>query len=495
MPAAGPCGGPRSGARPRCGRDVGRPTAGGIVRSTSRRTRGALPFHREARVAHRRRQPLPDAARSPRARPRRSVTGWRAAHGTSIGVPSGASRRSRRRDVVRDADAAVRHRLPEQPRQVGAVDADDVVVGQSVSLSRRSSRARTTREGIGRARTRTGRRSRGRAGSSVPRGDHGHGRSRGAALPSRTRLTSSVRARGRTTILFATGWTSAASAGTQPRRAVRSAGKAQAVPEAPSTRPRRDASARTIGNWRVGPEAGHPRARSAHQEGAGAERTATACVSSPAAGNAGPGRGRAAGCRAQQTRTPSRARSLRRMRRGRRPPPHDKGATGLARTPSRGPARLRGEGAGGAAPSPPRTGGRPLFRSTRVDPRSASNLRARARIPRSRHRSSLDDRPASWPLPRRILPRRVLGRRRSGGLAESDPRRGARVSARVRLVRRGGAISRPRQRRGRSRSPRTLSQCASGRPPWPGNGASRRPGSRSRARERLAASWCPSRRH
>ena len=44
----------------------------------------------------------------------------------AIGVPSGASRRSRRRDAVGDANAAVRNRLPEQLGLVRAVDPDDV---------------------------------------------------------------------------------------------------------------------------------------------------------------------------------------------------------------------------------------------------------------------------------------------------------------------------------------------------------------------------------
>ena len=59
----------------------------------------------------------------------------------------------------------------------------------------------------------------------------------------------------------------------------------------------------------------------------------------------------------QQTRTPSRARPLRRMRGADRPPRHDSFGRAAAL-----PGGRWGEGAGGAAPSPPRTGGRPLFR-------------------------------------------------------------------------------------------------------------------------------------
>ena len=109
----------------------------------------------------------------------------------------------------------------------------------------------------------------------------------------------------------------------------------------------------------------------------------------------------------QQTRTPSRARPLRRMRGADRPPPHD----------SFGRAAALRRLAWGKEPA-----GRRRRRhvpaaahcsvSTRVDARSARNLRARARIPRSRHRSSLDDRAVSRRPTRRILPRRVLGRRR-----------------------------------------------------------------------------------
>ena len=118
----------------------------------------------------------------------------------------------------------------------------------------------------------------------------------------------------------------------------------------------------------------------------------------------------------QRTRTPSRARPLRRMRGADRPPPHD--SFGRA-------AALRG-----------RWGKEPVGRrrrrhvpaaahysvSTRVDPRSARNLRARARIPRSRHRSSLDYRAASRRPTRRILDRRVFGETSlSGGTCRDRP--------------------------------------------------------------------------
>ena len=87
---------------------------------------GSIALHR--RTGRRARRPgrceCQTLARRPAAR---ATRGHGLSRGTmSIGVPSGASRRSRCRHVVRHADAAVRHRLSEQPGQVRAVDPDDV---------------------------------------------------------------------------------------------------------------------------------------------------------------------------------------------------------------------------------------------------------------------------------------------------------------------------------------------------------------------------------
>ena len=197
---------------------------------------------------------------------------------------------------------------------------------------------------------RTGRRSRDRAGSR-PAAPIATARER-SSFPSRIRRTSRRREPSRTTILFTTGRTSTASARTQPRRRSVCPADSAGTSRSPS-RPRRDARARTIWNWWSGRNRCIRRTMGA--EGAGAEWTATACVSSPAAGNAV---GARLGRRPprQQTRTPSRARPLRRMRGADRPPPHDSFGRAAALRSS------LGEGAGGAAPSPPRTGGRPLFR-------------------------------------------------------------------------------------------------------------------------------------
>ena len=109
----------------------------------------------------------------------------------------------------------------------------------------------------------------------------------------------------------------------------------------------------------------------------------------------------------QQTRTPSRARPLRRMRGADRPPRHDSFGRAAALPGGRWGKEPVGRRRRRHVPAAAH-----YSVSTRVDPRSARNLRARARIPRSRHRSSLDDRAASRRPTRRILGRRVLGRRR-----------------------------------------------------------------------------------
>ena len=129
----------------------------------------------------------------------------------------------------------------------------------------------------------------------------------------------------------------------------------------------------------------------------------------------------------QQTRTPSRARPLRRMRGADRPPRHDSFGRAAAL-----PGGRWGEGAGGAAPSPPRTGGRPLFR---LYPGRSTE---RPKLARSRPESLDRGIGRAWTIGQRHGDRRdgysvgaSWGDVAQGGLAETDPRRGARVSARV----------------------------------------------------------------
>ena len=174
----------------------------------------------------------------------------------SIGVPSGASRRSRVATSFGDADAPVRDGLPERARPVRAVDPDDV--GRPVGDSRvgATSPARTSRRTDRSARTRTGRRSHGPAASRSRR-RRPRRRCGGAACPSRMRRTSSRRAPSRTTIRFTTGRSSTASALIQPRAPFGWPGQAEPIPPCavrPAARRQREHDLELV----VGPEAAEP---------------------------------------------------------------------------------------------------------------------------------------------------------------------------------------------------------------------------------------------
>ena len=422
------------------------------------------------------------------ARPTRASRADAPLYGTmSIGVPSGASRRSRR---------ATSFATRTQPCETACPSNSGWFVPWMPTTSRRpvgdpGVGARLERERpeerIGRARTRTGRRSRGRAGSPCPR-RRPPPCVRGAAC---RREPAGPRACGRRAGRRSCSPPDAPRPRLrEPSRGRRSAGPAGSA----GTRAPRPGRGGMPGRARSGTGGRAGTAAS----GARSERRAPAPSGRrpPASARRPPGTPSWArvGRRPprQQTRTPSRARPLRRMRGADRPPRHDSFGRAAAL-----PGGRWGEGAGGAAPSPPRTGGRPLFRL--YPGRSTERPKLAPSRPESLDRGI----GRAWTIGQRHGDRRdgysvgaSWGDVAQGGLAETDPRRGARVSARVGPARRARPpISRLRQRRGRPRSPRTLSQCASGRRPWPGNGASRRPGSRSRAREHLAASWCPSRRH
>ena len=117
---------PRSGARPGCRPTWGDRPAWGSAAHRSRPDSSAWSISSEAR-----------GGSSEEARPagRCSASSARTRRTSRASYRDDVDRRAERRespeprrDVVRDPDAAVRHRLPEQPRQVRAVDADDPVV-------------------------------------------------------------------------------------------------------------------------------------------------------------------------------------------------------------------------------------------------------------------------------------------------------------------------------------------------------------------------------
>ena len=278
---------PSARARPGCGHDRHDRPPGHRAPHRPAETHRPLLLHRAPQGADRRRHALPDTPRSPRrvrhARhglTRRSTGLWRSAFRAARAA--GAAERRRWRRECSHA------KPPARATGAGSCRGSRPRPSASRSLARtRSSRARTSRRTDPPARTRTGRRSRARAASPCPRRPTATVLAR-SSLPSRTRRTSSVRAPSRTMILFTTGRTSTASARTQPRAPFGRPGRLSRYQRSPS-RPRRDARASTIWNWWSGRNRCIRRTIGA--EDAGAERTATACVSSPAAGNAVVGAG------------------------------------------------------------------------------------------------------------------------------------------------------------------------------------------------------------
>ena len=193
-------------------------------------------------------------------------------------MPSGASRRSRAGDVVGDANAAVRDRLPEQLGQARAVDPDDPVV-RPVGQPRIGARLQRVRaeERIGRDEGRLdverSSERRLRAGRPDARRHRGAGAVRRRSAGPRSGALPSL-----TTIRFTTGRASTASALTQPRAPFGLPGRLSRYHQAPSA-PRRAASARTIWNCRSGRK--RRIVRIARADGSGAARTTAAATTPP----------------------------------------------------------------------------------------------------------------------------------------------------------------------------------------------------------------------